>query len=350
MPFSAVRVSCAALLGVTAALGLAACDSSSQGATTSSNPVVRAAADVPAGTVLNIGDQQQNLETELQVSGVLTGAPYKVNFVEFNSGPLVDAGFAAHSIDLGLMGDLPASLAVQSGLPVKAVALYQPIGASLYLLARPGITSISQLRGKPVAYTTGTAQQAVALRALASAGLKQKDVQQVNVSLLRLGTVLQSGAADASVVSVNQKVDYEQTNPGAKVLATTDTVRPPSYGYILGTTAALANPAKAGAISDFTRRLIRASNWQKTHRSQWVTDYYVTVQHQTPDAARRILAAGGTLKYVPLTGSVQSALQDVVKLMAGAGAQQGSYNVGPLFDPTVSQRYNKILTEVPQSA
>ena len=90
------------------------------------------------------------------------------------------------------MGDLPASLAVKSGLPVMAIAVSLPIGASEYLLARPGVTAISQLRGKPVAYTTGTAEQAFALRALHSAGLTQKDVQQVNVTLQELGTALDS--------------------------------------------------------------------------------------------------------------------------------------------------------------
>src|ERR1700721_924803 len=102
-----------------------------------------------------------------------------------------------------------------------------------FLVAKPGIPSISQLRDKPVAYTTGTAEQAFALRALKSAGLTQKDVQQVDVSLLQLGTVLESGAADASVVSVEQKIDYQQTHAGAKVLANVDTVTPPSYGYLL---------------------------------------------------------------------------------------------------------------------
>ena len=153
------------------------------------------------------------METLFQYSGVGKSAPFKINFVEFDSGPLVNAGFAAKQIDVGDMGDLPASLAVQSGLPVKAVAVDLPIGASEYFLAKPGITKISQLRGKPVAYTTGTAEQAFALRALATAGLTQKDVQQVNVSLQQLGTALESGSADASVVSVEQKVDYQEAAP-----------------------------------------------------------------------------------------------------------------------------------------
>lgn len=304
------------------------------------------AAGGSSGTVINFGDQQQEWETLLHSSGVLAGAPYKVNFVEFDSGPLVDAGFAAHRIDIGSMGDLPASLAVRSGLPVVAAAVDLPIGASEYLLAKPGITSIAQLRGRPVAFTTGTAEQAFALRALKSAGLTQHDVQQVNVSLLELGTVLESGAADASVVSVEQKVDYQQTHPGAKVLASVTTVSPPSYGYLLATTAALASPARLAAIDDLTRRVIRAESWEKSHLGEFVQDYYVDVEHQTTAAAKLILAAGGTENFVPISGSVQAALQGMVNIMASGGGLPAAFSVARLFSAAESQRYDALLKEV----
>jgi sulfonate transport system substrate-binding protein len=307
------------------------------------SPTSKTSTKIPSGTVLNVGDQEQFLESALEDSGALKGAPYKVNFVEFDSGPLVDAGFAAHQIDVGYMGDLPAALAVQSGLPVKAVAAFLPVGASEFLLAKPGITSISQLKGQPVAFTTGTAEQAFALRALASAGLSQKDVTQVNVALQQLGTVLQTGAAVASVVTVEQKVEYEQTNPGAVVLATQQTVKPASYDYLLGTTAALDNKAKDAAINDLTVRLIKAENWVKTHESTYVTDYYVNLLHLSTTDAKLILAAGGTYKWVALNGSETNALQNVVDLLANAGAIPKSFKVGQLFSPAVEKSYNAII-------
>lgn len=301
-----------------------------------------------SGLTINFGDQDQEFEAMLTASGALKGAGYKVNFVEFDSGPLVDAGFAAHRIDLGVTGDLPASLAVKSGLPVTAIAVSLPIGASEYLLAKPGITAISQLRGKPVAYTTGTAEQAFALRALHSAGLTQKDVQQVDVSLQELGTALESGAADASVVSVEQKVDYQQAHPNAVVLASLSTVGPPSYDYLLGDNTALADPAKLAAIDDLLKRVIEAENWAKSHQGQWVTDYYVDVEHQTTAVAKLILAAGGTDTYVPISSAVQSALQQVVGLMASAGSG-ADYSVAPLYSTAAGNRFAAILKEVPQN-
>jgi sulfonate transport system substrate-binding protein len=333
----------ALLATVVAALAACGGNSHQSASSVAANADAASHAGIPAGTVLNFGDQQQLFQTLMKESGALTNLPYKVNFVEFNSGPLVDAGLAAKKIDAGFMGDLPATLAVKSGIQAKAIGVAQPVGASEYLLAKPGITSIAQLKGKRVAYTTGTAEQAFALRALATVHLSQRDVHQVNVALLQLGTVLESGAADASVVSVAQKVNYEQHHAGSHVLATIDTVKPASYLYVLGASAALHNPAKNAAAADFTKRLITATTWQKTHSTEWVQTYYVDLQDQTPAAAKLILAAGGTFTFVPITASVQSALQNVVDLLAGAGALTSGYSVAPLFDNTESQHYNDIL-------
>ena len=320
----------------------------SRASATSKKRSTPATVTIPAGTVLNVGDQQQFLESTLDDSGALNGAPYKVNFVEFGSGPLVDAGFAAHQLDVGFMGDLPASLAVQSGLPVKAVIAMSPVGASEFLLAKPGITSIAQLKGQTVAYPTGTAEQAFALRALASAGLNQKDITQVNVALNQLGTVLQSGAAVASVVSIEQKAEYEQSNPGAVVLATQDTVKPASYDYMLATTSDLKSKVMSAVIDDFTKRLIKAENWVKQNQNAYVDQYYINLLQVTPAVAKLILQAGGTFKFVPLNGLEINSLQNVVDLLASNGALTSGYNVAPLFSKSVSANYNAILKVVPQ--
>lgn len=336
------------------ALALAALLATTAGCTTSavaldgSSTQGNSAGDASSSLVINVGDQSQDLQTLLTDSGVLAGATYKVNFIEFGSGPLVDAGFAAHRIDIGSMGDLPASLAESSGLPVTAVAVSKPIGASEYLVSGPGITSIAQLRGKPVAYTTGTAEQAFALRALKSAGLHQKDVRQVDVTLQQLGTALESRAADASVLSEQQKTNDQREHPGDKVLATIDTVSPPSYGYLLADNASLASPARLAAIDDLLKRIVEAENWEKAHESQWATDYYVDTEHQTPAVAKLILAAGGAVTYVPIGSSVQGALQQVVGLMASAGAGS-DHSVAPLFSKAAGTRFAQILKEVPQN-
>jgi hypothetical protein len=63
---------------------------------------------------------------------------------------------------------------------------------------------------------------------------------------------------------------------------------------------------------------------------------------------RIILAAGGTTNYVPISSAVQSALQQVVALMASAGAGS-DYSVTPLFAAAAETRFAAILKEVPQN-
>lgn len=354
MPTSRILFARAVLLAVVASL-LVACGSSSTFPPPSSvsarSATAVASRDVPAGTVLNVGDQEQLIETLFSASGVGDDVPYKINFVEFGSGPLVDAGFAAHSIDIGFMGDLPAALAVQSGLPVKATAAEEGVGPEEFLIAKPGFRSIAQLKGKSVAYTTGTAEQAFALRALATAGLKQGDVDQVDVTLQQLFTVLEAGEVDASVITgVQEERLYLQQHPGAKVLATNLTVKPASYDYEIATTAALHNPAKDAAIQDFIKRLIQASNWAYTHQSAYATDYLVDVEHETPAEAALGVTGGLIADFVPIDSTVQSALQNVVDLEASAGAVKAKFSVAPLFAPSVTSTYNQIVKEVHQDA
>ena len=301
---------------------------------------------IPSGITLNVGDQNQSAETLMASSGLLKGAPYKVNFVEFSNGPLIDAALASDKLDLGAMGDTPAEGAVGEHLAVKAVLTSLAQGASSWLVARPGITSIAQLKGKKVAYTTGTAQQAFALRALATAGLTQHDVQQVNVTLQQLGTVIESGNADASILSVQYKTDYLEQKPDAKVLANNATTKPPAYGYTVATTAALDNPGKLAAIKDYIRRDIEANIWERSHRSQWIQDYYVDVEHQTTQQAKTILAAGGLSHFVPIGKKQQNALQGVVKLLVKSGAIPKSFSVAPLYSTKIEAISNGILNQV----
>ena len=305
--------------------------------------------EIPSGLVLRVGDQGQDLQTLFQASGVLRGAPYTVQFDQFASGPLVDAAFAAHDVDLGTMGDTPAAATVSSHLGVKAVAVAKWDGPVLVLLAKPGIRSVAQLKGKNVAYTTGTAEQAFALRALAAAHLKQSQVNQVNVSLQELGTVLETGAADASTVAAPDEFTYLQSHPGAKVLAATNTVTPAVYDYLLASSQVLASSGTSAATFDFVHRLIEAQNWVKGHPNQWVQDYYVNVDHETPTVAKELLRSSGEVTYVPITSAVTSALQQMVTLMAQAGALASPYNTSPLFQSSATTTYNAIVKETPQT-
>ena len=90
-------------------------------------------------------------------------------------------------------------------------------------------------------------------------------------------------------------------------------------------------------------RLIKAENWVKTHQNTYVTDYYVNLFHLTTAEAQLILAAAGLQVRRRSNGSEENALQNVVDLLANAGAIPNSFKVGALFSTAVSTRYNAIL-------
>jgi sulfonate transport system substrate-binding protein len=329
------RRSLASVLGMSALALVASCGGRADGAASATTPPV----------VIRIGDQSQSIETPLRASGLLDGLPYRVEFKAFASGPLVSQAFNAKEIDVGLLGDTPASGTVAAKLDLRAVAVLHSDGPSISLLARPGIASVADLRGKRVAYTTGTAQQAFALRALNQAGLNQGDITQVDVTLQQLGTVLEAGAADASVVSTSDRLRYVDAHPGARSLAASNDVQPPVFTYLLSSGAFLQHAAHSAALFDLVGRVIRANAWVKAHPDQWVDAYYVKTLHQDPAFARRVLADSGFPSYVELTPKVQDATQQMVDLLAKARAIPAAFDVAPLFDPAATNRYNTVLKE-----
>lgn len=335
------------LVAVALLIGLAACGSSN--ATTaagSTGSSVASAAGIAQGTVVRVGDQGQFLKTLLQTSGQLDGAAYKVEFAQFASGPLVNAAFTSNNIDFGFMGDTPASATVSGSIAVKTVGVAQYSGAVSVLEARPGISSVADLKGRKVAFTTGTAQHALALRALAGAGLTQADVEQVDVPIQQLGTVLVSGQVDAAVLGPADVIKYKAAHSDAVTLAASDTLRPPSYLYFLATSAALGDPGSAAAVFDLVGRIARAESWISTHQSDWVNAYYVGVNHQDPALAQQLVSYGGFVRFVPLTSDVQQAEQQLVDLLAKAGAIRASFDVSPLYDPAATSTYNTLLEEL----
>jgi sulfonate transport system substrate-binding protein len=311
-----------ALATVTAACGSSDANTAAAGSSES-------VAGIPSGTVLRVGDQGQLLQTLLKTSGELQGVPYKIEFAQFASGPLVNAAFTARNIDVGFMGDTPASATVSGGIGVKTVAIAEFAGPASVLEARPGINSVADLKGRKVAFTTGTAQHALALRALATAGLTQSDVEQVDVPLNQLGTVLMSAA-----------------HLDAVTLAGSDTLQPPSYLYFLATQSALGDSGTSAAVFDLVGRIARSEDWITNHEAEWVDAYYVGVNHQDPDLAKQLITYGGLFHFVALTPAVQQAEQQLVDLLLKAGAIKASFDVGPLYDPAATSTYNTLLKEI----
>lgn len=86
----------------------------------------------------------------------------------------------AGSIDFGSTAGSAALLAKVGGNPIKAIYVYsRPEWTALVTRKETGLTRVADLRGKRVAVTRGTDPHIFLIRALAEAGLTEKDVKLV---------------------------------------------------------------------------------------------------------------------------------------------------------------------------
>jgi taurine transport system substrate-binding protein len=105
----------------------------------------------------------------------------KVEWVQFPSGAAALTSIAAKQVDISRLGSTPTVAAMSRKLPIEMIAISGVIATSERLIAKRGIGSVAELKGKRVAYPPGsTAHYAL------MAALKVNNVAPNQVTLLAL--------------------------------------------------------------------------------------------------------------------------------------------------------------------
>ena len=256
-------------------LAAAACSSSSSSSTpaaSSSSAAASSGSSVNLSSVtLNVGDQKgTGAEAVLKAAGLLSTLPFKVNWSDFTSGPPMLEAMASGSVDVGGVGDAPPVFAASGGEQVEIVgARSVPTGDQDALVVPKGssITSIQQLKGKKIAYGSGSSANYHLLTVLNKAGLTKKDVTLVSLQPANALAAFTSGAVDAWDIwppYVQQVVAQD----GAKVLAIGSQYGSP-YSFEVASKAAVANSEKAAAIKVYLATLNKAYVFTATHPDVW---------------------------------------------------------------------------------
>jgi sulfonate transport system substrate-binding protein len=122
-----------------------------------------------------------------------------VTWVEFPAGPPMMEAMAAGAIDLGAVGDSPPIFAQAAGAQIVYAAAQPVTGASEAVLVPSGspARSVSDLRGKKIAFTKGSSAHLFTYRALKQAGLSLNDIKPVYLSPGDAAGAFGSGAIDA---------------------------------------------------------------------------------------------------------------------------------------------------------
>jgi len=303
-------------------LAAAACSSSSS---SSSSTADAAASASPSSSVnlssvtLNVGDQKgTGAEAVLKAAGLLSTLPFKVNWSDFTSGPPMLEAMASGSVDVGGVGDAPPVFAASGGEGVEIVgARTTPTGDQDAIVVPKGssITSIQQLKGKKIAYGSGSSANYHLLTVLTKAGLTKSDVTLVSLQPSNALAAFTSGAVDAWDIwppYVQQVVAQD----GARVLAIGPQYGSP-YSFEVASKAAVANPEKAAAIKVYLATLDKAYVWTATHPNAWGAAWGLAAG--LPASITDVAAKVDATTPVAITSAVTASEQGLVSQFYKAG-------------------------------
>ncbi len=127
-------------------------------------------------------------------------ANIKVEWTFFKgAGPAVNEAFANDQLDFAYQGDLPSLIGRASGLKTKYL-LASGARKPLYLAVAKdsGIAKIEDLKGRKVAFQRGTNGHLAAIKVLEAHGLKERDVQVINLDSAGTVAALTSKDIDAA--------------------------------------------------------------------------------------------------------------------------------------------------------
>lgn len=126
----------------------------------------------------------------------------KLDFRKFSSGANVIAALASGSLDIAVLGSSPTATAINNGIDIRVIWVMGVIGESEAFVARNGlkVNSVKDLRGKKVAVPFGSTTHYHLLLALQRAGLKETELQILNMQPPSIVSGWKTKSIDAAFV------------------------------------------------------------------------------------------------------------------------------------------------------
>ncbi len=191
------------LAALLAALVLSACGGDDDEPANAGGTTGGAAQSASAPDKITIGYQAiPNADLVVKNLGYLEAAlpDTEIEWKQFDSGGSVNEAFAAGSLDIGLAGSSPVSRGISQGIEYRVPWIHDVIGAAEALVAKPGIASIADLKGKKIAAPLASTTHYVLLAALKDAGVAESDVKIIDAEPADIVAAWSRGDIDAAYV------------------------------------------------------------------------------------------------------------------------------------------------------
>lgn len=207
-----------------------------------------------AGGWLSVAQSQGVIEQALKQDGI------RVEWTFFKGqGPAVNEALANDQLDFSTLGDLPSVIGRSVGIRTRLV-MVTTARTNSYVAVTPGSTarSVSDLRGRRVAFHKGTATQLAANRIFEQHGLAERDVRVINLEPASTLAAFASGDIEGIFGSLNL-VHLQQKGLARVIYDTRANPQAAFGGHILVRERfADAQPALTQRV---VTALVRAAHW-----------------------------------------------------------------------------------------
>lgn len=139
-----------------------------------------------------------------------------LNLMSFDSGPVIISAMESGSVDFGYIGDGAHKLCVQGQAEIIGLS---HISNGDAVIGGPNVTSLEDLKGKTVAYSSGTSSETILTNALNSVGLTMADITPMDMDAANVVTAMLSGGVDACAIWSPQSLTILDQMPDATKLA-----------------------------------------------------------------------------------------------------------------------------------
>lgn len=242
-----------------------------------------------------------------------------VQFDWFEYVPSMEA-FAAGKIDAVCMTNGDALVTGATGAPSKAILINDYSNGNDMVIAKPGLKSLKDLKGKKIGVEIGFVDHLLLLKGLEANGMKESDVELVNIPTAETPKALASGDVDAIAAWQPNSGQALKAVPGSTAIYSSADVPGLIYDVLA------VNPASLSARPEDWKKVIQV--WNKT--AAYIND------PATQDDAVKIMAARVNLtpeEYKPfLTGTKILTLEEAKKAFAPGQGLDSIYGSNAVVD------------------
>lgn len=210
--------------------------------------------------VLLIAKQQGLLEKRFEAQGIA------IKWVEFQFGPPLLEALNVGSIDYGPTGDAPPIFAQAAKANLLYVAVQEAAGSGSAILVPPNspIQTLSDLKGRKVAFAKGSSSHNLTIAAIEKAGLGYSDFTPVYLPPADARAAFERGSLDAWTIW-DPFFAIAEDIPGVRILAL-------SRGIVAQNSYFLANRAFTGKhpeiVAAINDELARVARWAEANRPE----------------------------------------------------------------------------------